>query len=213
MALQSLVRWILPKEDQFYDLLERQAAVAHEAALALAKFKDKGAVAADVREVVQAIEHKGDELVHQIEDALARTFVTPLDREDIHKLSSELDDVLDLLNLSVRACVLYGVVRPTEPMARLIDTIVACTELLKTAVPKLRTHEYAQLIEASRVIRKLEKEGDAVYRGAVSVLFHDPSVDAKTLLREKEVLEDLENAIDRCDHVAESLTNIAVKHG
>ena len=213
MALQNLVRWLLPKEDQFYDLLEQQAAVSHEAALALAKFKEHGAIAANVREAVQSLEHKGDDLVHRVEDALARTFVTPLDREDIHKLSSELDDVVDLTNLAVRACVLFGVSHPTEPMGKLIDTLVACTELLKGAVPFLRTHEYPQLIEAGRTVRKLEKDGDAVFRGAVSVLFHDPSVDAKVLLREKEVLEDLENAIDRCDHVAETLTNIAVKHG
>ena len=75
-------------------------------------------------------------------------------------------------------------------------------DALKAKFPKAKIHKWSK-----------EKEGDAVFRGAVSVLFHDPSVDAKMLLREKEILEDLENAIDKCDHVAETLTNIAVKNG
>jgi uncharacterized protein Yka (UPF0111/DUF47 family) len=213
MGIEKFVRWILPKEDQFYNLLEQQASVGHEAALALSKFRETSAVAAVIREAVQDIEHKGDDLVHQMEDALARTFVTPIDREDIHKLSSELDDVLDFINLSMRACVLFGLEHPTEPMVKLIDILVNCTDVVKKAIPLLRTHEYGALIEASRTIRRLEKDGDAVFRGAVSVLFHDPQVDAKVLLREKEILEDLENAVDACDHLAETLANIAVKHG
>lgn len=213
MALQGMVRWLLPREDHFYVLLESQADACHEAALALAKFKDPSSRPEDVRDAVQVIEHHADDLVRKMEEALARTFVTPLDREDLHKLSSELDDVVDLTNLAARASVLYGVSRPTEPMQKLIDTLVSCTSVLKLALPKLRTHSYAQLLDDGRKLRSLEKEADSVYRAAVSQLFKDPAVDAKVLLREKEVLEDLENAVDHCDDVADTLANIAVKHG
>lgn len=213
MPLQDLIRWMLPREDRFYDLLEEHARIVHEAAEALALFDGRAGGISEVRAKVQELEHRGDKLVHDLEDALARTFVTPLDREDLHKLAAELDDVIDLTNLAARTCELFGVDRPTESMRKLIATLLACTQILRDATPKLRAHAYGELIERGRDIRALEKEGDAVFRGAVSVLFHDPEVDAKVLLKEKEVLEHLENAIDRCDRVAGTLTNLAVKHG
>jgi len=213
MGLQAIVRWFLPREDHFYGFLEAQAEVAHEAALAVARFKDETVSAADVRQSVQELEHKGDRIAHEVEESLARTFVTPIDREDLQKLSQELDDVLDLMNGAARACVLYGVERPTAPMVGLIDKLVECTAVLKNALPHLRAHEYSALIEASREVRKLEKDGDTVFRTAVSALFKDASIDAKQLLREREVLEHLENSIDHCQHVGSTLANLAIKHG
>ncbi len=213
MALQAIVRWLLPREDHFYSLIESQADACESAAIALAKSKDPSTRPEDIRDAVQVIEHHADDLVRKMEDALARTYVTPLDREDLHKLSSELDDVVDLTNLAARAAVLYGVSRPTEPMQKLMDTLVTCTGILKAALPKLRSHRYSDLLDDVRKLKALEKEADGVFRAAISQLFKDPAVDAKVLLREKEVLEDLENAVDHCDDVAGTLANIAVKHG
>jgi hypothetical protein len=139
--------------------------------------------------------------------------LSPRREIQVQKLSKELDDILDLTNGAVRACVLFGVDQPTEPMKKLIDKLVECTEVIKDGVPKLRAHKYAELVEIGRTLRKLEKDGDIVFRDAVSQLFHDPSIDAKKLIREREVLEDLENAIDHCEHVAATLANLAVKHG
>lgn len=213
MSLQSVIRWLLPKETGFYDFLERQAAAAHDGAIALAAFNEDGTSAESVRVRVQEIEHEGDSIVHAVEEALAKTFVTPLDREDLQTLSSELDDVLDLTNSAARACVLMGVDRPTEPMRKLMETLVACTAVLRAGVPLLRTHEYGKLLDASRALRGLEKQGDLIYREAVRALFHGEQVDARVLLREKTVLEDLEQAIDYCERVADTLANLAIKHG
>ncbi len=211
--IQSILRFLLPKEDHFYDFLERQAAAAHRAAKVLAKYKDGTTTAQGIREQVQDIEHEGDVIVHQMLDALARSFVTPIDREDMQRLSKRLDDILDMTNAAARACVLFGVEKPTKPMLLQIDKLVECTALLNEIVPKLRQHAYVELVEASRSIAAIEKDGDGVFRDALSTLFHDPSIDAKTILREREVLEDLEKAINRCDQTAELITNIAVKHG
>jgi len=212
MGFQGIVRWLLPKDDHFYTYLERQSVAAHEGAEALSKFKN-GSSADAVASSVQEIEHQGDAIVHELEDALAKTFVTPIDREDLQKLSSQLDDILDLTNAAARGSVLFGVVKPTPAMTALTDKLLACTVLLKDALPHLRKHEYAALIDASRELRKIEKEADVIYREAVRGLFGDDKVDAKMLLREKQVLEDLEMAVDRCDHVADTLANLAVKHG
>jgi uncharacterized protein len=212
MSLSGIVRWLLPREDHFYGFLERQADAAHEGALALARFKE-GDKAEGVRDAVQAIEHEGDKASHEMSEALAATFVTPIDREDLHKLSSELDDILDLANGAIRAATLYGVESPTPPMKRMMEVLVEATLVLKKAVPLLRNHRYAELTEATRAVRKLEKDGDAVFREAVSALFADAAIDPKRLLREKQVLEDLENGVDACEQLGETLASLAVKYG
>jgi uncharacterized protein Yka (UPF0111/DUF47 family) len=98
-------------------------------------------------------------------------------------------------------------------MGRLMGLLEQSTAVLRDAMPKLRKHAYAELLDASREMRKLEKEGDGVFREAISALFHNESASARVMLSEKEVLEDLENAIDQCEMVAETLANLAVKHG
>jgi uncharacterized protein Yka (UPF0111/DUF47 family) len=220
MGIQDVIRWFLPKEDHFYGFLEQQASFAHQGALALSKFSTKAASAKQAREDVQKIEHEGDRIVHEMEEALARTFVTPIDREDLQRLSSELDTVLDLTNGAIRACNLLGVEQPTESMNDLIRYIVQCTEKINETMPKLRKHQYAEIVIAARELRKLEKQADSIYREAVSALFRPddegpPSrtADARVLIREKTVLDDLENAIDQCDSIADILANLAVKHG
>ncbi|MBI4819239.1 MAG: DUF47 family protein [Deltaproteobacteria bacterium] len=214
MAVQDVIRWFLPSEDEFFGMLEEQGRVGHDASTAFLRFTEGESKQADeVRDSVQALEHDGDAIVHRLEDALARKFVTPLDREDIHRLAIELDDVIDFVNLAIRACTLYGLGAPTQPMKDLAKVLMSCTEIIKATLPHLRKHEYIAIIEDARTLRKLEKEGDTVFRKAVSELFRDPAVDAKAFLREKEILGDIEAAIDRCDRIAGTLTNIAVKHG
>lgn len=222
MGIQDVIRWFLPREDHFYDFLERQAKAAADGAKALSKFATNGTSAVEARDAVQKIEHLGDGIVHDMEEALAKTFVTPIDREDLQKLSSELDSVLDLTNGAIRSCVLLGVEKPTDAMKKLIGYIVRCTETIDHAMPKLRKHQYHELVECARDLRKTEKEADIVYREALSELFRSDAIggpfregasDARVLIREKTVLEDLENAIDQCDSIAETLANLAVKHG
>ncbi len=210
-VLQGLVRFFLPREGHWYDMLEELGVLAHAASKALATFKDQPA--SKVREAVQAIEHKADDVVRRMEDALARTFVTPLDREDLHRLTSELDDIVDLCNLSARAFNLYHLEKPTEAMVALMDKLEACTAILAEEVPHLRKHAYTSLLEGGRRVRAIEKEADSIYRQAISHLFSESHSDFREMLRQKEALDDLEAAVDYCDNVADLLTNLAVKHG
>jgi uncharacterized protein Yka (UPF0111/DUF47 family) len=222
MGIQEVIRWFMPKEDHFYGFLEQQARAAHEGAKALAKFATNGTTALEARDAVQKIEHEGDKLVHEMEEALAKTFVTPIDREDLQALSSELDTILDLTNGAIRACVMLGVDKPTDAMRQLIEIIVLCTAKIDEAMPKLRKHQYNEIVDVARELRKIEKEADGIYREAISALFRSDSAggpvrqgaaDARVLIREKTVLEDLENAVDQCDSIADTLANLAVKHG
>jgi uncharacterized protein Yka (UPF0111/DUF47 family) len=211
MALQSIVRFLLPKEDHWYEMLEELSRLGNEAAKALLTFKDQGA--STVQPMVQALEHKADDVVRRMEDALARTFVTPIDREDLHRLTSELDDIIDLMNLSARSFSLYHLERPTPPMVQLMEKLVQATEFIAGAVPHLRTHKFEDLLGGGRKVRAIEKEADTIYRSAISDLFAGTSVDFRELLKQKEALDHLEAAVDHCDNVADLLANLAVKHG
>jgi len=212
MGLQAVIRWMLPRDDAFYALIERQSVLLDEAAQALAQFGN-GSAPARVHETVRELEHQADAIVYEIEDHLARVFVTPIDREDIQGLATAIDDIIDYINLTARTFVLFGVPRATPPMVEMMQILVKMATVLREELPALRHHEYGKLIAAGRVIKQLEKDGDRIFRNAVSDLFHDPAMDAKVLLRDKEVLEDLELAIDKCETVAERLKHLAVKHG
>lgn len=211
MGLQSIVRFFLPRDEHWFDMIEELGRLGNEAAHALLRFRDEPGTS--VQEALQTIEHKADDTVRRMEDSLARTFVTPLDREDLHNLTGQLDDIIDLMNLSARAFNLYHLERPTEPMGIIMDHLEHCTRLIAEAVPHLRSHNYSKLIEDVRKIRAVEKETDTVYRKAISELFAAPTIDARLLLKQKEILDDLEAAVDHCDDVADLLANLAMKHG
>jgi uncharacterized protein Yka (UPF0111/DUF47 family) len=221
MALQDIVRVLVPRDDRFYDYLEQQAELAHEGATELARLRAEPPK--KVQEVVHAVEKRGDKAAHEIEDALARTFVTPLDREDIHNLSARLDDVLDRAYAAASAFVMFGIQKPSEPAAELLDCLVRATLELKNVLPALRKHDFEAIRMAGRAVKAIEKEGDQIYRTAMTSLFASNAedqgpyrsleIDARAIIREKEVLEILEEAVDNCEDVAEFLTNLAVKHG
>lgn len=212
MSFQSFIQWFLPKEDKFFAVLEQQGEVLFRAAASLAAFSNSSASTLQLSQVVQNIEHEGDELVQTLEQELALTFVTPIDREDIHTLSTEIDDVIDFCNSAARVCVLYGIKRPTQPMIDLMNILVECTTEIHAALPSLQRKDYAKFLETKRKIKKLEKEADTTYRNAVSELFHTENLDYKTFVSQKSVLEKLESAVDRCDDIACVLATLAIKH-
>lgn len=224
MGLQDIVRFLVPKEDKFFDFLEQQAVLAHEGAVELATLGTKPI--AEVKDLVHAIEKRGDKIAHACEDALAKTFVTPLDREDIHALSAQLDDVLDRAYAAASAFVMFSIEEPSASAREMIDLLVKSTGILKEVLPSLRKHDFDRIRELTREIKVLEKEGDRVYRATMTALFRDPlpgekdspyrnpSIqDARALIREKELVEILEEALDGCEDVGEFLTTLAVKHG
>jgi hypothetical protein len=211
MALQDIIRIVMPKEDHFFDFVEEQAKLAHQGAIALAKLK--GGDVPAVKEEVHAIEKMGDKVSHEMEEALAKTFVTPLDREDLHKLSSMLDDILDRAYAVASAFEMYGIEQPSDAVSSMLEVLTKTTALLAETLPALRKLDFDSIRENRRALKVLEKEGDATYRAAMKGLFADASLDARSLIREKEVVEILEDAIDTCEDVAEFLANLAVKHG
>lgn len=211
MGVQDIVRWLLPREDRFFDLIVQQGGALRRATEALAEF-GPGAKPADVAKKVQEIEHEGDKLLHQVEDALAETFVTPIDREDIHVLAGKLDDIIDRTNLTARSINLFDIAEPSSAMSSLMELLKKSGGEVEKALVSLRSGKFTELPDAAKRLKALEKEGDTVFRDAIGQLFRDPAIGGKELLKQKEVLEDLEDALDICEDVGEFLAEIAVKH-
>jgi uncharacterized protein Yka (UPF0111/DUF47 family) len=212
LGLKEIFQWILPREDVFYSLIEQLAELLEGTALAFVKFTE-GVPVEQVFESVRALENQADKVVYEAEEQFAKVFVTPIDREDIQELIVAIDDIIDLIYLTARSFVLYGVKTPSVPMAEQMKLLVVLGSYLRAEIGALRRHEYERLIAAGRVIREHEKTGDKIFREAVAELFHNPEIDAKILLRDKELLEDLESAVNKFEFVAERLKNLAVKHG
>lgn len=211
MGLQSFIKLLLPKEDKFYLLLEEQSRLSHEAAKALAAFSDPNQNNQEIAKQIQQFEHQGDALVTSVEEELAKTFVTPIDREDIHRLSVELDDIIDFCNQAARACVLFKIEHPTPAMTKMFNLVVGCTKHMSDVMPSLRKGDFNQFFVVKGAIKELEKEADRVYRAEISELFNNETA-AKSFISQKEVLDRLEMAVDRCEDITQFLINLAVKH-
>ena len=212
MGIQDVIRLVLPREDHFFDFLEKQALLGYEGAIKLRELERRPV--AEVRPEVHAIEKAADRVGHELEEALAATFVTPLDREDIHRLSTLLDDILDRAYATASAFDMFHIEEATPEARRQMEILEKTTEVLSNTLPALRKHDFATIRAAVRRVKELEKEGDEVYRQTMKELFGPGGpTDARELIRRKEVTEILENAIDTCEDAAEYLANLAVKHG
>ena len=212
MNLQNIIKWFLPKEDKFYTILEEQGKILQKISLVLTKLSDTNENTNHISSVIQEIEHEGDALVRQMEEQLSKTFITPIDREDLHLLSGEIDDVIDACNKTASIFVLYGLEHPTLAMKQLMNILVECSKLISETLPELRTGNYNRFYELKGAVKSFEKEADKIFRNEITKLFH-LDLSFKELFIEKEILEKLENAIDVCDDIANTLVNLSVKHG
>lgn len=200
---------LIPREERFYDLFLDSARNGLEAARALNQLMtDYHDVEARSLQL-QSLEHRGDEISHDIGNRLATTFVTPFDRDDIHALNSALDDVVDTIEKTVDTFVLYRIAKPTPEALQLSSIIVQQCEALVVAVGKLRS--FKDLKTDWVEIHRLEGEGDRVSREAIAGLFSG-SMDAIEIIKWKDVYELLEAGCDHCEDVADIIEQIVAKH-
>jgi predicted phosphate transport protein (TIGR00153 family) len=158
---------------------------------------------------VQTLEHRGDEVSHEIANRLATTFVTPFDRDDIHELSSAIDDVVDTIEKVVDMFVLYRIEAPTPAAIQLASIIVQQCEVIAQAVAKLKG--FKDLKQDWVEIRRLESEADRVSREAIAGLFADHD-DALSVIKWKDVYGLFEDTSDRCEDVADLIEQLTAKH-
>lgn len=203
---------LIPKERAFFELFEKAAANIHAGAVALSEllenFTDVQARAAKIKD----IEHIGDQLTHETILRVNRTFITPLDREDIHELVCRLDDILDLIDTAVSRMVLYKVETPTDDAKALGRVLVNATAAVEQAIRSLRNlNKSEEVLRLCVQIHTHENEGDRIEQHALAALFdnyHNPM----DVIKWKDIYEELEAATDRCEDVANVLEGIVLKN-
>jgi uncharacterized protein len=203
---------LLPKEDVFFDLFEKSAANAHKCALALAEFLDRFDDLENRMRHIKELEHVGDELTHEVIDRLNQTFITPLDREDIHDLACRLDDILDRVDTAVDRICLFKIAAPLDESKQLARCLVRQTELIAEMMPALRRTSSPEEIRVQvREVHRLESEADSIERQALVRLFEN-NPDPIHVIKWKNIIEVLESATDKCEDVANVIEGIVLKN-
>lgn len=199
---------LVPRDESFFELFVRQASNIEEAAEALydliSAFHEVERKANRLRD----LEHEGDEITHQIMRRLNTVFVTPLDHEDIHRLATTLDDVMDHMEAAADLFVLHKIETPLPEMKAQADVLVRASKTMREALGVLPN--YRRLPDYWVEINRLENEGDRIYRGAVAGLFGGDHR-AMDVLKWKDIIDEMEAAVDSIEDVANFLEAIALK--
>ena len=199
---------LTPVDATFYDLFAKLASLLVEGARELAEVLSEDADRSSIARNMKDIEHRCDEVTHDIIRRVNSTFVTPFDREDIYRLASFLDDVMDEMEAAVDYIALYEIGALPPSVDEQIEVLQRAAELTAEAMPRLRTMN--DLEEYWIEINRLENVGDRVYRQIIAKLFNG-TYDAINVLKLKDVIEQLERAMDSFERVANTVEQIAVK--
>lgn len=202
----------MPRDVRFFDLFTGVAALNVQAATHLRElFQADPDGRTYLVESIKRLEHQADEITHQLVSHLDRTFITPLDREDIHLLASRLDDVIDRIDGTARRMVIFRTEAAPPGAVLLADVILRATRQLEAAVKVLGDGNAKVVSTACIEVKRLEEEGDAVYSDWLGRLF-DEEKNPITLLKWKEIYDTLEKTLDQAEDVANVLESIAIKH-
>ena len=204
---------LLPRKPEFFDLFSQHAALAVQGAAMLAELLAKPGDGEEQATRIRAVEHEADAVCQRTMELLHSSFVTPIERGDIHQLASRLDDILDHIEATSHKLWLYEVKSARPEALQMAAHLVDATRATQATVDALAARPSSEHVrELCRAVKQVEKQNDRVLRGATARLFHDEQ-DPKTLIKWKEVLDLLEEATDRCEDVANVLESVVVKHG
>ncbi|TMB08178.1 MAG: DUF47 domain-containing protein [Deltaproteobacteria bacterium] len=204
---------LLPKDTSFFDLFDQLAGKVLDAARALEEMLERwDRLEARVREM-KDLEHECDAITHRTFDKLNLTFITPLEREDIHELASRLDDIVDHIDSTASRLVIYGVKKPTDEAKLLAQVLTrTCIEVQKAVAGLRNLKDPALLSRISVEINRLENESDDILRLALKRLFERQNGDVLEVIKLKEIYEKLESAVDRCEDVANVIQAVVLRH-
>ena len=214
MKIDRILKLLLPHDENFYNLLEESAQNLIKAGVELKMLPlcktqaDREAAAKKIKD----IEHDGDSITHRIFSELNSTFVTPIDREDIHELASALDDILDHIDGCANRFALYKITRVPKTVNQLIEVLILSIAELKNGVHLLRNLNDLEDFKASFTkVNEYENQADDIFDKAVADLF-DKEKDPVQIIKLKEVFVGLETATDKCEDAANVLEGILIKH-
>jgi predicted phosphate transport protein (TIGR00153 family) len=212
----GLKAWMIPHEIQFFDLLEKQLAIVKDGTVILQEMVDdkEGKGPSHYQKKLRKVEHIGDDTVHEVYHELNKTFITPIDREDIIALTSRMDDILDHMNAATRRMVIYAVDPRKDEVIKSFARILG--ESVDNLMKSLRGIRHLPASEETdrsiRHIHRLENEADDVHLEALGNLFNGMGLDPVTIMKRKEIYDMLETATDKCEDVANVLGDIILKN-
>ena len=201
---------LIPREEKFYDDFVAMADQVRVAAQLLVDMFAGDPMPSKKSQEIKEIEHKCDFLTHEIIQRLNKTFVTPIDREDIHSLATRIDDVMDAIDMAAGLIPLYRITTPRFGARELAKLITEQADVLRRALVALEKR--SGVLDLTVEINRIENEADKVYKEAIGKLF-DEERDPIQVIKWKEILGLLEAATDRSEDVANLLENVVVKHG
>lgn len=201
---------LIPKEEAFFELFKQAAHNMIEGSRLLKDLMENCRDAVGQAQRIKEVEHVGDGITHDIARRLNQTFITPIDREDIHDLASALDDILDVIEAVADRFVLYKLTKPTAQAVKLADILYEASVAVGTGVDRLGL-AHPDIKECNVQVNSLENEADRISRDAISELF-EKETDPMAVIKWKEIYEALEDGTDRCEDVANILERIALKH-
>lgn len=200
-----------PKEIDFFEIFEKAATnLVKATSLLVSLLENFDNIEARAKEIYE-LEQDGDMLTHDIMKKLNRTFITPIDREDIHSLASSMDDILDLIWGGVDRLVVFKITSPTQEVIEIAKDLHKTTEVVQKTINELRSKNYSHVQEHCIEINRLENRIDRIFRDALGKLFDDIK-DPLLIIKWKEIYEHLEDASDRCEDVANVLESIVLKN-
>ena len=200
---------LIPRDEGFFVLFNELPKRLKEAARLLNRLFAEPDKLDHYVAAIKTVEHEADVLTHDVRARIDRSFVTPIDREDIHLLATELDDVIDLIDGTARRAAMFHIGETRQPALRLSDTIMRAADHIQAGVAAIK--KPAVVTSSSREIKRLEEEGDAIYQDAVGALFRGQP-DALEVMKWKELYDTLERALDQCQGVGHVLESISLKN-
>ena len=202
----------MPTEGKFFDLFNQHADFCVKGAKEMVALMTNFDDLEHRVHAIESVEKQADKVTHATLELLHKTFITPLDRDDIHKLITSMDDILDLLEDGGQTISLYDIKAITPEAKRLAELCLACTEKMKMAVGLLHSMDNShQVLSICQEIDRLESDADHVMRAAMSKLFRDEP-DVRTLIKLKAIYEILETVTDRCEDVANIIEGIILEN-
>jgi uncharacterized protein len=203
---------VLPAETKFYDWFEKAAQNMVSAATLLRTMLDDGQDWPGRVAQMTELEHQGDFITHEIFDLLHKTFITPLDHAEIQALTSSMDDVVDVIHAAADALLLYKVEQPRPEAKELSMVILAATQEIAASISALRQKRtLSEMMPRVKEINRLENEADRIHRAAIAALV-DRRAEVFDLIRWKDIYDQLEDATDRCEDVADVLRTVVIKY-
>ncbi len=207
-----MLSWFVPREAKFFDMFRETSGHIVDAAKELIVLTNDLSTVETQAKKIKDLEHKADAVTHKAVESLHQTFITPLDRDEIYRLITNMDDILDFIDAASQRFLMYDIRRVTPEVKELAQIIVKCAEDVRVAVAGLEDMKNApEILKRCVELNRLENEADHVMRVGMGKLFRN-DLDFKELIKLKEIYEMLESVTDRCEDVANIIESIVLDH-